>query len=68
MVISYSNRQCDIVYKCDLGGYGEMLLIGDLILLSGFRIANKLQGKGSQDKLVGLDDFLVSLLVWGCGH
>ena len=52
-----------------LGGYGEMLLIGNLILLSGFRIANKLLGNGSEDKwwdwmIIG---FLTGLGLWAFG-
>jgi len=52
-----------------LGGYSEMLLIGNLILLSGFRIANKLQGNGAKDKwwdwmFIG---FLIGLGFWAFG-
>ena len=52
-----------------LGGYGEMLLIGNLILLSGFRIDDKVQENGSQDKwwdwmILGV---LVGLGLWAFG-
>jgi len=52
-----------------LGGYGEMLLIGNLILLCGFQIANKLQGKGSQDKWWDwmIFGFIVGLGLWAFG-
>jgi hypothetical protein len=52
-----------------LGGYGEMLLIGNLILLAGFRIANDF--KGEDFRLNGLNwvwlGFLSGLGLWTFG-
>ncbi len=46
-----------------LGGYGEMLWIGNLLLLGGLLIVQKVQEKGFEaDRL-----FFVGLLTWGVG-
>jgi len=52
-----------------LGGYGEMLLIGNLILLSGFRIADMLQRQGAEDKWWDWTIFgaLAGLGLWAFG-
>lgn len=52
-----------------LGGYGEALLIGNLIMLSGLRIADRLESHGA--KSLSLDwlflGFLCGLGVWAFG-
>lgn len=46
-----------------LGGYGEMLLIGNLLLLGGLPIVQKVQEKGFEpDRL-----FFMGLFTWGVG-
>ena len=46
-----------------IGGYGEMFLIGNLLLLSGFRIINRVKKEGFKPDL----SFFISLIAWGLG-
>jgi len=46
-----------------LGGYGEMLLIGNLLLLSGLSFIYKVKGEGFKPDR----SFFVGLIVWGIG-
>jgi len=46
-----------------LGGYGEMLLVGNLLLLSGLWIIRRAQGEGFEPGKI----FFLSLFTWGAG-
>jgi hypothetical protein len=46
-----------------LGGYGEMLLIGNLLLLSGLGIINTVKGEGFKPDRI----FYIGLITWGLG-
>ena len=46
-----------------LGGYGEMLLVGNLILLGGLWIIRRVQAEGFETSRC----FFISLIAWGAG-
>lgn len=52
-----------------LGGYGEALLLGNLILLAGFRLADQIRPGGASGTLAGWGvwAFLVGLGLWAFG-